>query len=156
MNKLEIQSKIYHFDNDDNLYFVTVILVDEEPIADFSYYATSLTELKKSIEQKGNYFILTCWCGIPDCAGIDQGIQVIHSQNAVKWTIHQPKPNRTFIFPANDYKIIITEAIEQIKLDIANLWFTQVEEKNSKLEIVPRWEDDKALIKLLNINQFLP
>lgn len=52
MNKLEIQSKIYHFDNDDNLYFVTVILVDEEPIADFSYYATSLTELKKVSNKK--------------------------------------------------------------------------------------------------------
>ncbi|WP_206602594.1 hypothetical protein, partial [Cyanobacterium aponinum] len=56
----------------------------------------------------------------------------------------------SFLFSLKySYKIIITEAIEQIKLDIANLWFTQVEDKNSKLEIVPRWEDDKALSELL-------
>jgi hypothetical protein len=59
MNKLELHSKIYRFDNDDNLYFVSIILVDGEPIADFSYYATSLTELKDSLKQNGKYFILT-------------------------------------------------------------------------------------------------
>lgn len=151
MNKLELQSKIYRFDNDDNLYFVSIILVDGEPIADFSYYATSLTELKDSTIQNGNYFILTCWCGVPDCAGIEQGIQVTHNQNTVKWTIAQPKPHRVFTFSADDYKTVITEGIEQIKLDLANLWFTETGEQN-KLEIVPRWEDDKVLIELLNIN----
>lgn len=153
MNKLELQSKIYRFDHDDNLYFVSIILVDGEPIADFSYYATSLTELKNSLKHNGNYFILTCWCGVPDCAGIDWGIQVIHHQNTVKWTITQPKPHRIFTFSANDYKTVITKGIEQIKQDLANLWFTETRKQNNKLEIVPRWEDDQDLIKLLDIER---
>lgn len=153
MNKLELQSKIYRFDDDDNLYFVSIILVDGESIVDFSYYATSLAELKDSIQHNGKYFILTCWCGVPDCAGIEQGIQVTHHQDTVKWTITQPKPYRVFTFSADEYKTIITEGIEKIKQDLANLWFTETGEKNHKLEIVPRWEDDKPLIKLLNIER---
>ncbi|MGI0481499.1 hypothetical protein ACN4EE_11995 [Geminocystis sp. CENA526] len=152
MNKLELQSKIYRFDNDDNLYFVSIILVDGDSIVDFFYYATSLTELKDSLENNGKYFILTCWCGVPDCAGIEQGIQVTHYQNTVTWTITQPKPHRIFTFYADDYKTIITEGIAKIKQDLANLCLTKTGEKNDKLEIVPRWEDDIPLIKLLDIS----
>lgn len=152
MNKLELQSKIYRFDNDNNLYFVSIILVDGQPITDFSYYATSLTELKDSIKHNGNYFIITCWCGVPDCAGIEQGIKVIHHQNTVKWTMTQPQAQQ-FIFSTDDYKTSITQGIEQIKQDLANLWFTQTGEKNDKLEIVPRWEDDISFIELLDISK---
>ncbi|NCO73662.1 MAG: hypothetical protein GW795_15060 [Cyanobacteria bacterium] len=153
MNKLDLHSKIYRFDNDDNLYFVTIILVDGKPIADFSYYATSLTELNNTLKQNGKYFILTCWCGVPDCAGIEQGIQVTHYQDTVKWTINQPSPHRVFTFSENDYKAVITEGIKQIKEDLANLWFTHTGEYNDKLEIVPRWEDNQELIELLNIHR---
>ncbi|BAQ63824.1 hypothetical protein GM3709_589 [Geminocystis sp. NIES-3709] len=135
MNKLKLQNKIYSFDNDDHAYFVTMIFVDGEVLTDFSYYATSLTQLSNSIVKDGEYFIITCWCGVPECAGIEQGIKVTHHQNTVKWTINQPQ-RQQFTFSTHDYKTAISEGIKQIKEDLLIHRHTV-----QKLEIVPNQEE---------------
>lgn len=98
MNKLKLESQIYSFENDNCKYFVPLILVDGEPLTDFSYYGISLTELEQSLVKNGEYFIITCWCGVPECARIEQGIKVHHDKSTIKWTIIQPKKQQ-FTFP---------------------------------------------------------
>ena len=131
MNQLHLESQIYSFENDSCRYFVPLILVDGEPLTDFSYYGICLTELEQSIVKNGEYFIITCWCGVPECAGIEQGIKVYHDQNTIKWTITQPKKQQ-FTFSVNDYKTAITQGIAQIKENLAI-----ASQREEKLEIVP-------------------
>ncbi|AFY74627.1 hypothetical protein Syn7502_02669 [Synechococcus sp. PCC 7502] len=115
MNTLKIKSHIYTSESDDNLYFVIAIFVDEEAIADFDSYATCLAQLKQSVTSAGTYFILTCSCGVFECAGIYQGIRVVHHAKTIEWIIHQPQPHRVFIFDADDYKEAVNYGIDQIK-----------------------------------------
>lgn len=135
MNKLDLYNKIYSFDHDDLFYFVSVIVVDTKAIVNFFYYATSLTQLKQSLLQDGEYFIITCWCGVPECAGIDRGIKVSHLQNTVKWTMIQPQ-RQEFIFSHDDYQTSMIEGIKQIKQDLAT--YT---DKHKKLELVPNEQE---------------
>lgn len=38
-----------------------------------------LNQLRSSLDENGNFFIWTCSCGSPGCAGLFNGIHVIHS-----------------------------------------------------------------------------
>jgi hypothetical protein len=49
-----------------------------------------LTSLVKSCQWSGELDIFTCSCGEPGCAGIFQGIEVEHTQDAITWRC--PKP----------------------------------------------------------------
>lgn len=40
----------------------------------------------KSLEQDGEFFIFSCCCGIPECAGWKRGIEVLHSEKSIQWT----------------------------------------------------------------------
>lgn len=40
----------------------------------------------KSLEQDGEYFIFSCNCGVPQCSGWTKGIQVLHSEESIRWT----------------------------------------------------------------------
>lgn len=108
-------------------------------------------ELHQSVAGSGTYSLLNCWCGTPECAGIYEGVQVTHSQkpgqNSVEWIISQPEPRRVFTFDSKGYERAITCGIEQIRRDVANLWFTAAGEKDEKLQIVPGWDEDMALIE---------
>ena len=39
----------------------------------------------KSLESDGNYFIFSCNCGLPECSGRTEGIQVFHDNNIIRW-----------------------------------------------------------------------
>lgn len=147
MNTLELKGELHTSESDDNLYFVIEIFVDGKAVADFRSYATCLSELKQSVTRSGSYFILNCWCGEPSCAGINKGVQVVHNENTVEWTIHQPKPQRVFVFDSANYERAVTSGIEQIRCDVADLWFTVSGERDEKLEIVPGLDEDMVLLE---------
>ena len=51
-----------------NHFQVPRLLIDGQVAADFNTFAVDLKELVASRDEGGERFILTCWCGAPDCA----------------------------------------------------------------------------------------
>ncbi len=49
-----------------------------------------LIEIIKSCQLSGEFFIVTCGCGEPACAGIYDGIRVTHLDDRVVWEIPDP------------------------------------------------------------------
>lgn len=49
-----------------------------------------LNDLVKSCQSSGELDIFTCGCGIPDCAGIFQGIEVGHTPDEITWKCPNP------------------------------------------------------------------
>lgn len=43
-------------------------------------------ELLSSLETNGEFFIFSCCCGIPECSGWERGIQVLHTDETIRWT----------------------------------------------------------------------
>ena len=55
-----------------------------------------LNQLQNSIEENGTYFIWTCSCGAPGCAGRFHGVQVAHSNDETTWNDLDSK--RKYVF----------------------------------------------------------
>lgn len=53
-----------------------------------------LAQLCKSCQLSGEFFIVTCGCGDPGCAGIDDGIRVTHLDDRVVWDAPTPMSYR--------------------------------------------------------------
>lgn len=96
-------------------YLYVELLVGDEPIVDFEYYATDLHALLASTETSGELFILTCWCGEPGCAGLKQGIHVSRDSTVVKWHLLEPQPERWFNFARPEYDATIQKTLQQYK-----------------------------------------
>src|SRR5512146_1680613 len=62
-------------------------LVDGEPIANFNIVATDLYQLALSTKGEGEYQILNCWCGLPECARLPGGVHVQHPDHTVQWNL---------------------------------------------------------------------
>ncbi len=84
--------------DDGNDYLVVDILVDHHPLTDFQWFATDFGALKESSERDGFFYILTCWCGEHECAGLKKHITVIHEADHIIWKIFEPQPEREFVF----------------------------------------------------------
>ncbi|MCB0078862.1 MAG: hypothetical protein KDD73_15730 [Anaerolineales bacterium] len=121
---------------------VTVVRIDGRPLLDFLHFglAVSLIALQRSAAQTGDYFIVTCRCGDAGCAGIRQGIALVHQRDRISWRydtlvpdpVTQPDllrqtasgqtewvvrgiklPTRTFIFDRSAYQAAIVQAIRR-------------------------------------------
>jgi len=95
VNKLSINYQLEQEQGRDERFWRVIVRVDDIPLVDFAYYelAADLRELEKSAEGDGEFFILTCSCGEPRCAGIRQGIQVSHQRDRVTWVYRRPLPD---------------------------------------------------------------
>ncbi len=112
MNKLELKLKAHsHSDGID--YLVLEIKVEGQLLVDFEYYTSDLAALMQSIESNGEFFIITCWCGIPECAGINLGVKVRHEDKVTYWQVQQPEPQRSFVFKRAAYEQAIQEVVKQ-------------------------------------------
>lgn len=69
----------------------------------FDYHTVSLPDLIRSAIYPGEYEILTCTCGHGRCAGIYDGIVVLHSawDGDVRWLVPHPISQRSSNFSAN-------------------------------------------------------
>ena len=61
-----------------------------------------LNELKSSLDDNGTFFIWTCSCGAPGCAGLFDGIRVTHSDGVTSW--HDVDCKRKFVFKSQDLR----------------------------------------------------
>ncbi len=117
MNQLTLRLKA-HGQDDDIDYLIVEIEIDGNVLTNFDVYATDLHELIRSSERAGEYFILTCWCGYPGCAGIRRGIQVRHEHGNIFWHLAEPGPKKRFVFSQSAYRQAIQECIKQGKRSI--------------------------------------
>lgn len=56
-----------------------------------------LQSLAKSCQSAGEMDIFTCGCGIPPCAGIFDGIKIMHLSDAIEWHFMEPLSEREYM-----------------------------------------------------------
>lgn len=62
-------------------------------------YVMCEDELVRSLEKPGDYWLLTCTCGEPGCAGLFSPFEVEHLDDGViHWHVTDPGPERDFYF----------------------------------------------------------
>jgi hypothetical protein len=89
-----------------------------------------LTAIVKSCQWSGELDIFTCGCGQPECAGIFQGIEVGHTDDAITWkcpnplSVSQQMPDlwengvttfENFAFASDQYIAAVDAGIKRIK-----------------------------------------
>ena len=89
-------------------YACVTLLIDGKKL--FDEYSVDMEELVKSLSTSGEYFIITCDCGIPECTGIHQGIVVTHNADQIEWQLTQPI-TANFTFSYQDYFKTIEELL---------------------------------------------
>ena len=105
----------------DQRYLLLELAVDGVPLADFSLLATDRAELARAAGEAGGFFILTCWCGVPECAGIQRPLQVTHLPSGqTRWQLRNPGPAREWLFDTLAYRQAIDEALELYALWLAD------------------------------------
>lgn len=52
-----------------------------------------LVNLALSCQQDGEFYIINCECGVPECAGIRQGVKVTNTENHIIWKVPK-QPNK--------------------------------------------------------------
>ncbi len=143
MNNIDPYPRLYTSVNNNTNYLIFEIFVDGQMLVDFTYYAVDLEEITKSISHDGQFYIITCHCGVPGCAGIGKGIEVLHAQGLVLWTIREPIPLRTLTWEQKMYHDAIFTAIQQSKQLMAQAMHTS----NQKIEVVPMQNERLLAIK---------
>jgi hypothetical protein len=113
MNHLRIQSCVDAGLNE----IVTHLFVDDQPLVEFKKksLAVDLSALEASIRRSGDYFIVTCICGYPNCGSIKQGIRVCHTQTGIEWTVRGLGETQTFSFEADEYRTEVRRSIQELK-----------------------------------------
>ena len=72
-----------------------------------------ITALIASSIDSDEYYLFTCSCGYPGCAGIDGGIEVVHEDELVVWRDHDSKPMRVAVFNRKEYRSEIFSKVRQ-------------------------------------------
>lgn len=133
MNEIELQLRARHYKNDPLGYLVVEAQVDNEPIADFEACAIDLQQYQRSLENDGEFFIITCWCGDPSCANIEHGISVQHTADRILWQATIDGQPRTFEFDREAYTAAQTNLQSQAQELLAYLKMAN----DGELTIVP-------------------
>lgn len=81
-----------------------------------------LEQLQSSLNADGDFFIWTCSCGVPGCAGMFDGVRVTHGNGKTAWDDLDCK--RQFFFDSHDLRRAFDDAIlagRQLLLDRPDL-----------------------------------
>lgn len=73
----------------DDAYIDFNLSVDGVYLHDVGVYVDPVN-LVNSSTVSGEFFIYTCDCGNPSCQGINEGVQVTHTADSVKWRLRNP------------------------------------------------------------------
>lgn len=72
------------------LQLVPGLWVDGEPLADPGSFAIDLAAWQRSLRAPGDYFLVTCWCGVAGCAGVRTPVVVRHGPEGIRWRVAEP------------------------------------------------------------------
>ena len=118
MDKLKLLIKT-DLDEDSTLYIYAEVKIGDFLLADYGreILAIDLLQLLASLKGDGEYFVITCGCGVPECAGVYNGILVSQEKNQVNWLLKnfQGNPNleKTFAFDAKEYSQTIKQGVKE-------------------------------------------
>lgn len=121
MNRLDLRLKAHYSDGRETAYLLVEIKVDGEKLVDFNWYATDLAQFAESIDNKGSFFIITCWCGQPECVGIKRGVNVSIAKGVVSWEVQEANIDKRLFFDEAEYKKVIARLKKQGNELIENL-----------------------------------
>lgn len=139
MNRLKIRSRIRSEEFEEDV-ILTEIFVDGKLLLDFesNYLATDLLSLERSRDQDGEFFIVTCVCGIPGCAGIREGIRVTHPDGNVHWVVRGVGETQTFYFDPEQYESAIKYGIKQLN-ELVDRYSLEVVPSQNRKVFDRRW-----------------
>lgn len=80
---------------------------------EFEKRPISITALAESAIDSDEYYIYTCTCGVPECANIEHGVEVIHEDGLVVWRDRGGKPRRIAVFDRKEYRNEILTKVRQ-------------------------------------------
>jgi hypothetical protein len=124
MKLFELKTGTFYCSEDRQTSIEAKLYIDRKLIADSEkeWLTIDLLELEKTIKSDGEYFIITCICGNPDCAGITQVIKVWRDTTTIHWKDFSHYPEKQYYrFDFEDYKHQINNALKQLsKLIKAN------------------------------------
>lgn len=95
------------------------MLIDNNSIADYWVYP-NFSELVASINKNGNYFILSCSCGIPECIDLNTPFKITRKDKLIEWVITDPGPARTVTFNFIEYILAIYDGLCQVCTSFQN------------------------------------
>lgn len=84
----------------------------------YEKYAIDYVDLAKSAIAGGDYYILTCSCGFPGCARINEPIKVMHEGGRIYWHVTDPRPERRFEFSQVAYSTSILDFLRQAQAEV--------------------------------------
>ncbi|WP_243546879.1 hypothetical protein [Pseudodesulfovibrio tunisiensis] len=112
--------------NTDDAYIDFNLTVDGQYPHELDAYVDPV-DLAVSAAMGGELFIFTCSCGNPACVGIDEGVLVSHTADAVHWKLRNPvswPPDEPLpdwaqtvelAFDRNEYRTAVSRALAQAK-----------------------------------------
>jgi hypothetical protein len=92
--------------------------LNDIPVTTWDDLPVDMDALKASSVCAGEYYIWNCTCGIPECAGLKQPIQVTHESETITWR-NNPRPIADFgdlVFDKTAYLRTIDVALKEMKL----------------------------------------
>ena len=98
----------------------------------------NLYEIFQSRQKEGEFFIFTCSCGIPECAGY-KGVNVTHQGGVVEW--YDKTLNNEYAFD----KILLDQEIGKTFEDLKK-WVFYAESNNLILKVYPDLVDVDELM----------
>ena len=102
-------------------------------IATWKNLPIDFPSLMESAKISGEYYIWTCSCGIPECANITKGIDVLHDGAKIKWSNNSyPLKKRNLEFDKEEY----CNAIKNLRIDIKKLHY-KLSNLKEKFEFCP-------------------
>jgi hypothetical protein len=130
MNTLRIKTTVDH-DPDEPPCLRTHLFVDAQPVVDLvrQTLGISFHNLLDSANGSGDYFIITCACGDPGCAGIAEGIHVTHHPTNIQWVIRGHGTTKVFYFARDHYHTAIEQGVVQ---------FRRMVKQHGDLDVVPQ------------------
>lgn len=70
-------------------------------------------DLLKASYVSESYWIHTCDCGIPDCAGVEHPVTVIHQGGLTLWKVASMKPKRICVFDTRQQREAILDGVRR-------------------------------------------
>lgn len=129
MNTIEIHvSEIDEPDKPYERYRIGLqVLIDGIETTKFDGAGIEPCALAAAATQAGEFYIATCGCGMPDCAGIYRGVRVSHSNGIINWEIPVPYlPENgngrstsgvvTYVFSSDNYRAEIAKMVDALRL----------------------------------------
>jgi hypothetical protein len=116
VNTLLVRTGVERDSENGDRFVGTKILVDGRPLVDFDAraLAVDLRQLQRSIQEDGEFFVVTCACGDAACAGIRQGIAMRRDSKNVHWVVRGLGPTQTLSFDRQLYADAVARGITQL------------------------------------------